>query len=70
MVCRLEHILAERGMKQKYIIDKLGMNRNTVSAIVRGSKTDVETALRIAELLDLKVEDIWSIDEKNKPMGS
>lgn len=64
--CKLGTILDERGMKQKFIIDKLGINRNTVSSIVRGSKTDIETALKIAKVLGLKVEDIWSLEEITK----
>lgn len=61
--CRLKSILDERGMKQKYIIDKLNMRRNTLSAIVQGTKTDIETALKIAKVLGLKVEDIWILEE-------
>jgi DNA-binding XRE family transcriptional regulator len=64
--CKLGEILDERGMKQKFIIDKLSMRRNTVSAIVNGSKTDIETALQIAGLLGLKVEDIWSLEDEKE----
>lgn len=62
--CRLGEILDERGMKQKYLSDKLGVTRNTISSIVRGNKTDIETALKISKLLGLKLEDIWSIAEE------
>jgi plasmid maintenance system antidote protein VapI len=64
--CNLEKILGERGMKQKFFADKLNMRRNTISAIIHGTKTDIETALRIANVLGLKVEDIWNLEEEGK----
>jgi len=62
--CRLEEILEARGMKQKFLSDKLGVTRNTISSIVRGSKTDIETAMRISQILGVRVEDIWSVDDQ------
>ncbi|MFK7695674.1 helix-turn-helix transcriptional regulator [Paenibacillus sp. HJGM_3] len=60
----LRDILTERGLKQKYIAEKTGLNRNTISDIVNGKKPEIESALKIAAVLEMHVEEIWSVEEE------
>jgi len=58
--CRLKEILDSRGMKQTFLAKKVGISNGTLSLIVRGkSVPTLPVALRIAEELGMKVEDIW-----------
>lgn len=62
---RFKEILDSRGIKQKFIYDKIGAAPSTISAIYKGFTPSLETALKIAKVLDMKVEDIWSVEEDN-----
>lgn len=58
--CRLKEILDERGIKQKWLREQVGLSSSAISQIVRGeSFPELPTAIRIANTLELKVEDIW-----------
>jgi putative transcriptional regulator len=58
--CKLPVILAERKIKQKWLCERVGISTSAMSQIVRGeSLPTLPTAIRIAKVLDLKVEDIW-----------
>ncbi|GIM44536.1 hypothetical protein DNHGIG_00850 [Collibacillus ludicampi] len=60
MKCKLPVILAERKIKQKWLCERVGLSTSAMSQIVRGeSLPTLPTAIRIAKVLDLKVEDIW-----------
>ncbi|PET77562.1 transcriptional regulator [Bacillus sp. AFS001701] len=62
---RLKVIFAERKIKQTEFSELVGINNSTLSLIV--AKEDhsptLKVAMKIAKALDLKVEDIWSLDE-------
>lgn len=63
MRCRLKEILDERGLKQKWLYEKVDLSSSAMSQIVRGeSDPTLQTALRIAKALGLTVEDIWIDD--------
>lgn len=63
MKCRLKEILDERGIKQKYLSEKVGISLTTMSLIVRGkSIPTLPVAYRIARELNLKIEDIWFME--------
>lgn len=64
VINRFREILDERGMKQKFIADKAGISTTSVSMIYKGHMPQLETALKIAKVLGLKVEDIWSLEEE------
>jgi DNA-binding XRE family transcriptional regulator len=65
MKSRLKEILNQRGIKQQFIADKVGVHKATLTRIVKG-KTDpsLQTAYRIAQVLGLKIEDIWYEEEE------
>lgn len=60
IVCRLNVILAERGIKKTYLAKKSGINNGTLSRLVSNqSLPSLDVAYRIAEELDLNVMEIW-----------
>jgi DNA-binding XRE family transcriptional regulator len=59
---RLKEILEERGIKQTWLAEKAGIDRSTLNFVISNKKsTNLETGMRIARALDLKVEDIFEI---------
>jgi len=58
------HPLAQRRfdcgrMTQQQLADKSGINRTTIARIEGGQEPLVATALRLAAVVECKVEDIW-----------
>jgi putative transcriptional regulator len=64
---RFKEIVDERGIKQKFIYDKIGVAPSTISAIYNGQIPQLETALKIAKVLGLRVDEIWSLSEEEMP---
>ena len=59
---RLKEIMDERGLKQIWLAEKIGIDRSTLSSVIANRKgTNLETAMRIAHVLDLKMEDIFEL---------
>jgi len=56
---RLAKILDERGIKKTWLARKLGINRNTLAAMIAGSTPPLDRAYRTARILGLTVYDIW-----------
>jgi putative transcriptional regulator len=61
---RLRVIRAERNWSQADLAEKLGVSRQTINAI-ETEKYDpsLPLAFKIARLVNLKIEDIFTIDE-------
>lgn len=67
METKLKKIITERGLKQGFIAEKADVSRGAFSLIVRGkSIPTLPAALRIAQVLDMSVEELWGeyINEK------
>jgi len=61
---RLKEILLERGIKQKWLCERVGLSYSALNQVVNGQAfPTLETALRIAKTLQTTVEDIWYLDE-------
>lgn len=58
---RLAEIMAERGITNGELAQKLGVTRDAVSLWRRGYGVTVEYALQVAEILELPVECIWRL---------
>lgn len=56
---KIKEILQEKGMTQKVLAEKLGMSEVGVSKIVNGTTTK-ETMKRVADVLNVKAEDLYS----------
>ncbi|WP_270165161.1 helix-turn-helix transcriptional regulator [Paenibacillus sp. SYP-B4298] len=62
--CRLKEILSDRGMKQKWLAEQVGVTTSEMSQIVRGeSEPTLMTALKISTTLDLIANEIWTLPE-------
>ena len=61
---RLREILSERGISQTWLAKKVGIDRSTLSTVVANKKgTNLETAMRIADVLNMKMEEIFELIE-------
>ena len=60
---RLEQILAEKGIKQNWLAEKVGVTRQTMSNLVKNRyTTSTEIGLKIAYVLDMDFNDIFYLD--------
>ncbi|GAX91263.1 transcriptional regulator [Effusibacillus lacus] len=60
MKCRLKVILAEKGLKSKWLAEKAGIQNATLSRIINGKTIPtLDVAFRIAEALGMSIHDIW-----------
>lgn len=58
--CRLNIIFAEREIKKTDFAKRVGINAGTLSSLVTNkSLPTFEVAMKVAEELELRVEDIW-----------
>lgn len=56
----LKQLIRERGLKNKWIAQQIGVEESAISQIANDKrKPGVETAIRIARLLDTTVEDLF-----------
>lgn len=57
---RLRVILADRRIKKGEFADKVGITRGSLTLILKEERTPtLQVAMKIANALDLKIEDIW-----------
>ena len=60
---RLENILAERGIKQTWLANQVGVTRQTMSNLVKNRyTTSTEIGLKIAYVLNMDFNDIFYLD--------
>lgn len=58
--CVLKELITDKGIKQKFIAEKAGISPGTLSFIIRGKTLPtLSVAYKIAEVLEMRVEDIW-----------
>lgn len=61
MKCRLGEILKERGIKQIWLAEQVGIHKTNINNLVSGkTEPKLATAYSIAEVLGLSVYDIWT----------
>jgi putative transcriptional regulator len=68
---RLRVIRAERNWSQADLAEKLGVSRQTINAI-ETEKYDpsLPLAFKIARLVNMRIEDIFTLDEDEAPGDS
>lgn len=65
--CKLKVILVDRGIKQKDFSKKINISEIALSKLCNNNTIpNLRVALSIANLLNLKVEDIWIIDNNEE----
>jgi putative transcriptional regulator len=63
MKCRIDEIIKERGYKKKYIAEQMGISANQLSNWITGrSYPPLDKAFKLAELLGVKVDDLYEKD--------
>lgn len=61
---RLKEILDERGIKQIWLAEQIGISYKTLSNIINGRyNTSLDIALKIADVLNVKVDDIFYLEK-------
>ena len=64
---RLKEILDERGIKQTWLANKIGLHRGTLNNIISNKyNTTTEMGLKIANTLNMKFEDIFYLEKDEK----
>jgi putative transcriptional regulator len=62
---RIKEVLSEKGIKQKWLSDRLGKSYNMVNAYVQNRQQPrLEVLYQIADILDVSVKDLI-IDNSN-----
>ena len=61
---RLKEILDERGIKQNWLSEKAGITKQTMSNLINNRfNVSLESAIKIVKAFDLKIEDVFYIDD-------
>ena len=56
---RIKHVLEEKGIKQKWLAEKLGKSFNSVNSYVQNRQQPrLEVLNQIAEILDVDIKDL------------
>lgn len=67
MECRLAQIRKENKIGQAYLVEKLGVSRQSISSIENGKTIpSLDLAMDIANLLDMPIEEIFIHENKFK----
>ena len=67
MECRLAEIRKEKKIGQAYLVEKLGVSRQSISSIENGKTIpSLDLALDIANLLEMPVNEIFIHENKFK----
>jgi DNA-binding Xre family transcriptional regulator len=56
--CKLRSILYERDLKQKNLVEVTGLAQFTVNKVCNGGSCTYETGVKIANALNMKLEDL------------
>ena len=59
-VVKMAAVMKERDLRQKDLVHKTGISRNTISAVLNRKSCSEDTAQKIAEALGLKIEELVS----------
>jgi putative transcriptional regulator len=63
---RIKEVLAEKGVKQKWLAEQLGKSYNMVNSYVQNRQQPrLEILYKIAEILDVDVKDLLIDNPKN-----
>ncbi|HHH50019.1 MAG TPA: XRE family transcriptional regulator [Saprospiraceae bacterium] len=64
---RIKEVLEEKGIKQKWLAEKLGKSYNMVNSYVQNRKQPrLEVLYKIAEILQVNAKDLLVDSENNK----
>ena len=55
----LKQIVDKKGLRYGFIAKKVGIANSTMTNLLQGGTPTLLVAIRIAKVLDIRVEDIW-----------
>ena len=56
----IKKIIKEKGLKQTYICDKLGINESVLSLIINGKRKPSQDRLKaLAKILNVSIKDLY-----------
>ncbi|MGE6963995.1 helix-turn-helix transcriptional regulator [Bacillus thuringiensis] len=61
----LKQIVDKKGLRYGFIAKKVGIANSTMTNLLQGGTPTLLVAIRIAKVLDMRVEDIW-IEKKTE----
>lgn len=71
MISRMKELRAELGLSQQQLAERLGVSRQSVIAIETGRyDPSLPLAFRIAELFELRIEDVFTSPSGQVAQGS
>jgi len=57
---RIKEILGKKGIKQKFVCDKLGINESVLSLIINGKRKPSQERLKaLAKILNVSIKDLY-----------
>lgn len=63
---KLKTILDDRGIKQTWLAEKVGVNKSTISNIINNRyATTIDLAFRIADILNLELTEIFYYEKED-----
>ena len=63
----LKQIITNRGIKQNWLADQVGITKQTMSSLINNRySTSIDIALKLSEILNIDIKDIFYNDEKLK----
>lgn len=63
---RLKEILDERGIKQTWLAEQVGLHRGTLNNIIANKyNTSLEVAFKIANTLNMRIDEIFEWTDEN-----
>lgn len=60
MELRIKEILSNKGMKVSSLADSIGITRESLSRIINGANTSIETLQKIAAALEVEVWELFT----------
>lgn len=58
MELRIEEILNEKGLKKSFVAKQIGVDPNTLSRWIKGGNMTLANAVKLADVLGVKVDDL------------
>ena len=63
---RLKEILEEKGIKQTWLAEQVGITKQTMSNLIKNRyTTSMDIAFKISKVLEVKITDIFYEEEDN-----
>lgn len=63
---KLKTILSEKGVKQNWLADQVGLTKSTMSNLINNRhQTNIEIAFNIADVLNMRIDEVFIYEKDN-----